>query len=148
MMMIKDGLQIGAWLVTIFGFPLTALTIWFNGRHANRSRDVAIVSNFVNRFHDKWSSDWRAIVEGSGIRDQLDKNKLYDMLNWIDWLGILIQRDVFSDPSLFLNSIEPTLRKAIGLTKDELDKDGKNCWPGVFTIANLIGLVGKDGRLK
>jgi hypothetical protein len=81
------------------------------------------------------------------IQDQAEQSKVYDMLNWIDWLGVLIERKAFADPALMLRSIDSTLRKAITLSKQVLNEQGRAEWPGVFTVADWLDLVGKDGKV-
>ena len=148
----KAILEVLTAFVTIIGLPLAVYSIIANGRNAQRSLDLQIVSNFANRFQDRWASEWRAIVDKnvplSQIQDHAEKSKFYDMLNWMDWLGILIEKKAFSDPSLMLKSIDSTVRKIIYLARDELNKDGKVEWPGLFIVAAWLDLVDESGKIR
>lgn len=137
--------------VTIITLPVAVFTIWYNGRMAQKAIDLQIVANFSKQFHENWTTKWRSITEAGVRLDEIEIEELkydyFDMLNWIDWIGTLIEQKSFSDPKIMLKSISPILKKVIILSSRTLNSEGKQEWSGVFSVARWLGLVDRNGKI-
>jgi len=138
-------------VVTIVGLPIAVLSLLATLRGSQRAADAQLVTTLSLRFQEKWEKDWRDLTESGRPLDdsmsRLEKNQFYDLLNWIDWLGVMIDRKLFSHPALILRSIERPLRSALRLAKDEVNKDGASEWPGVFIVAARLDCIDGNGQI-
>jgi hypothetical protein len=82
------------------------------------------------------------------LESEPDKHKLLSLLNWIDWVGVLIRRHAFKNTSLIFDTIGGNLTQAIVTSRDVLNEQGKGTWPGVFEVARRLRLLDKQGKIS
>jgi hypothetical protein len=148
---VRDYLEIAGTLVTAVGFPMAIYSIFASGRNNQRTMDVQVVATVSMYFHQKWDAEWRAIMADGGKRaleSEPDKHKLLSLLNWIDWVGVLIRRHAFKNTSLIFDTIGGNLTQAIVTSRDVLNEQGKGTWPGVFEVARRLRLLDKHGKIS
>jgi hypothetical protein len=67
---------------------------------------------------------------------------LYKMLNWIDWLGILITHKSLSEQRIIFDSIRPQLVEIIQLSREiikgDMKRHGEDYWAGLRTVADAL----------
>jgi hypothetical protein len=57
-------------------------------------------------------------------QSDVERDEFYSLLNWIDWLGVLVKRRAFADAPLVLDTIGVNLKEGILLAQDTLNADG------------------------
>ena len=135
-------------LVAIFALPIAIISLILSQKSAKNSSDVQLVATLSLRFQDMWEREWRTVVQGDFDDPKyFEKNKLkiYALLNWIDWLGVLLKEGGLSKPDLILRSISSTLTLVITKSKNIILDDGWDDWTGVRCVAEKLGIVDQDG---
>jgi len=147
----KEFLDIAGVLATVIGFPLTIYSIIKANMNTRRSIDVQIITSLSIYFNEKWNDEWGPLMDNgdplSELTSDAQRRSFYSLLNWIDWVGTLIRRGAFSDPTLMFETIGINMRHAILLSNDVLNDQGQNFWPGVFEVARRLGLTDKKGKI-
>ncbi len=146
----KDPFDIVQALVSIVGFPLTIYSIVIGNRNTQRSIDVQVITALAIEFHRKWDADWRGLIATLRVDGHLtadNKAKVYSLLNWIDWLGVLIHRGAFRNTPLVMDTIGSSLLEAITVSRDILNEQGRDEWVGVFEVARRLGIVSQAGAI-
>ncbi len=99
-------------LMPVVGFPITIFAILDAHQNTKRSIDVQIVVTLAIQFQTKWDTEWAKLMEtGTRLVDLTlyeEKRSFYSLLNWIDWVGVLIIRRAFSNPSLMFTTTVST----------------------------------------
>jgi hypothetical protein len=141
---IKPFLDVIVALITIVGFPVAIYSIFLNGRAARRSTDLQIIMSVSATFWNKWHEGWRFQVNklsDSAEISEADKIALYEMLNWIDWVGTLMKHSVFTRPDIVLDTIGPSIKAVLDVSRSLLNAEGQAEWSGVFVVARLLDRV-------
>jgi hypothetical protein len=145
-------LEIIANLATALGIPLGLLGVALGYIASRKSMDIQTVTALSVHFQNKWESSWRDVcrkgipIEKIGKKQEQDE--LFDALNWIDWLGVLVQTKSFANPNLILRSISSPLRQIIELGLDEINREGPKEWPGVFEVANWLKFEIRNDKIS
>ena len=137
-------------LVTIIGLPVAIWAIWASMRSTQKTSDVEIIAMLSIRFQEKWEQSWEKLFDYGQV---ISKNSfpdllrtLYDALNWIDWLGVLIEERAFSQPNLIIKSIRPVLKKIIWMGHVVLNEEGPEEWSGVFHVAKWVDMYDDEKK--
>jgi hypothetical protein len=138
-------------LATALGVPLGLGAIAASYIAARKSTDIQTVTTLSIHFQNKWESRWRELcrknVPIGKMRTKAQKDDLRDALNWIDWLGVLVERKSFADPVLVLKSIEAAVKSLIELGLDEINAEGRTVWPGIFEVAKWLNMPIKGEKI-
>jgi hypothetical protein len=138
-------------LATALGIPLGLLGVALGYIASRKSTDIQTVTALSVHFQHKWESSWRDVcrkgVPIELISDKQEQDDLFDALNWIDWLGVLVQTKSFANPNLILRSISSSLRQVIALGLDELNREGSKEWSGVFEVAKWLKFEIRDDKI-
>lgn len=148
--MSKDPIDILLAAISAIGFPLTIYSIIISNRNTQRSIDVQIVTSLAIEFHRMWDSEWRALVselQQSKQGESVPNARAYSLLNWIDWLGVLIARGAFKNVPLVMDTIGPSLLEAVSVTRHILNEQGAREWAGVFEIAQRLNALDNHGNI-
>jgi hypothetical protein len=150
LVIIKQYLDIIVALVTIIGLPIGIYGLILNSKHTQNSLDVQIAISLAIKFDEKWDNSWEKVIS-KGVKfyalSDLDKKVIIDVLNWIDWLGVFINRGALVKSTLILDSIGANIVDTIVIAKEKLNEDGKMEWKGVFGIAKRLNLLGPTGEI-
>jgi hypothetical protein len=136
-------------IVQIVGFLLALIGIFFAYREGRNSRDLQAALAFADSFRNSWEVSWRNALQktedlarrGKKPRGNL-RQELYNMLNWLDVLGHMIDSDLLARPQTVLASISPQLKRAIKVASPMLETDegihGPEYWRGVRVLQNSL----------
>ena len=118
---------------------------------AKASRDLQIALNLSESFRSRWEGGWSSALyevrleQEAANTDEVPKEKrdpLYQMLNWIDWLGVLIKEKSLTEKAIIFRSITPQFRQIINTSRtfleDEIQKEGPESWSGVLIVAKAL----------
>lgn len=142
--------QILQW-VQLVGIPLAAFGIFLGARSANRARNLQITLSIVESFSTRWENGWRSIVRDtvtsltnnpSATLDQEQRDKVFDILNYVDWVGRMIKDGHFKNPKTVFLSIGPRVKPLIKVMRPVIDEHTKNqgheIWGGINYFDNRI----------
>jgi len=150
-MTLKSILELLALVVQIVSFPIAAWSIYLARKEAKASRDLQIALTLSESFRERWEGGWsdtlyelKQVLRTSGSNEVPKEynDHLYKMLNWIDWLGILINHKSLSEQRIIFDSIRPQLVEIIQLSRgiiwDDLKRHGEDYWAGLRTVADAL----------
>ena len=112
-----------------------------------RSNDLQATLQLWETFRTKWEEDWRDalfVLENTpdGEREPDLRRLLWGMLDWIDWLGVLVQTHSIRKPHALLRLMGPQLDRILGVTVAKIARDdeahGPEFWSGLHTVERLI----------
>jgi hypothetical protein len=161
-MTLKSILELLALVVQIVSFPIAAWSIYLARKEAKASRDLQIALTLSESFRERWEGGWsdalyelKQVLRTSGSNEVPKEynDHLYKMLNWIDWLGILINHKSLSEQRIIFDSIRPQLVEIIQLSRDlirgDMERHGQDYWAGLKTVADALNVeiagTGRDG---
>ncbi len=152
-MTLKEILEVLALLAQIIGFPFAAISIYLARKEARAARDLQIALNLSESFRSRWEGGWsdalyevKQAQEASQSKEIPVKNRdsLFQMLNWIDWLGVLIRTKSLSEKEIIFGSIGPQFTEIIEISRPlfepDLKKHGSKYWAGLLTVAAALNL--------
>ena len=135
-------------LAAIFGFPIAILTIYLSGVEAQKSRDLTITISLVESFQQEWQGNWRQALTSLKKFQQAKKvrtipperlDELRDMLNWIDWLGLMMKSKMIQNDYVIISGTKHQLLEIINVAKRHikkgLKKQGCDWWAGVIFVS-------------
>ncbi|MDX1625422.1 MAG: hypothetical protein R3323_02805 [Wenzhouxiangellaceae bacterium] len=138
-------LQALAYLATIIGVPVAIVTFLAHKRQIERDRDFHAVLTLSESIRVRWEDGWDAALERleSGRGSTEDRRQLRLMMNWIDWLGIMISERLIPRPEIVLHSLDHAMLRAIRLHL-HLDDEGparldRDLWRGVGQVYDRLG---------
>ena len=145
----KQLLEVIALVVQIISFPFAAWSIYLARKEAKASRDLQIALNLSESFRSRWEGGWSDAlyrVEEAQKTSSTNKvpreyeDRLYQMLNWIDWLGVLIRTKSLSEKRIIFDSIGPQFIEIINfgrpLVESNIEERGPKFWAGLLTVAH------------
>jgi hypothetical protein len=139
-------------LATALGIPLGLFGVALGYIASRKSTDIQTVTALSVHFQNKWETSWREICRKGVLIDDIsnkrDQDDLRDALNWIDWLGVLVQTKSFANPNLILRSISSSLKQIILLGLEEVNREGPQEWPGVFEVARLLKIGIRGNKIS
>jgi hypothetical protein len=152
MQTLKQFLELFVLVVQIISFPLVAWSIFVARKEAKASRDLQIALTLSQSFRERWEGGWSDVMYE--IRHELKPNNenvprkyqdhLYKMINWIDWLGVLIQTKSLSEQEIIFRSIRPQLKEIIQysrpLIREDIKREGRDHWGALLTVADALGV--------
>jgi hypothetical protein len=144
----KQFLEIVVLVVQIISFPVAAGSLYLARKEAKASRDLQIALNLSESFRARWEGGWsdalykvKETQKTSGSRDVPVeyRDRLFQMLNWIDWLGVLIRTRSLSEKEIIFGSIGPQFVEIIDISRPLIEPDiqehGSKYWAGLLTVA-------------
>lgn len=142
-------LQIAAYVITIIGLPLAAITIWLETRRAGKARDVETVLHLAESLRLRWEAGWRdrlGVIEArQGRGEELSEDlatTLEYMLNWVHWLGVMMRKGLVAEPDTLMLSIGPVMTRIISAGRATIDAEerehGRGYWAGVREIERRV----------
>jgi len=150
-MTLKGILELLALAVQIVSFPIAAWSIYLARKEAKASRDLQIALTLSESFRERWEGGWsdtlyelKQVLRTSGSNEVPKEynDHLYKMLNWIDWLGILINHKSLSEQRIIFDSIRPQLVEIIQLSRElirsDMERHGQDYWAGLKTVADAL----------
>jgi hypothetical protein len=156
-MTLKQFLELVALVVQIISFPIAAWSLYWARKEAKASRDLQIALNLSESFRSRWEGGWSdALYELKQIQRSSDnaevpekyRDPLFQMLNWIDWLGVLIRRKSLSDKKIIFESIGPQFVEIIEISRPLLKpyfaEHGPDYWAGLVTVAEALKVQGLE----
>jgi hypothetical protein len=139
-------------IVQIVGFPLALIGVFLAYREGRKSRDLQAALTFADSFRSSWETSWsKALDEAEDLARRGEqpteelREQLFTMLNWLDWVGWLIDSDVLARPQTVLASIGPQLKRAMGVVMPIMEDDEARhevgYWHGVRTLERTLVLI-------
>ncbi|MFZ0063682.1 MAG: hypothetical protein WAL47_16740 [Pyrinomonadaceae bacterium] len=154
---LKAILEVLALFVQIIGFPVAAISLFMARKEAKASRDLQIALTLSESFRSRWEGGWSDImfelkeVLKTSDSDEVPvkyRDHLYKMMNWIDWLGILIKTKSLSEKKIIFDSIRPQLVDIIKVSRPLIRKDtqlnDEDYWAGLRTVAAGLNIKLED----
>lgn len=158
---LKAILEVLALFVQIIGFPVAAISLFMARKEAKASRDLQIALTLSESFRTRWEGGWSDVmyelkqVLKTSESDEVPikyRDHLYKMMNWIDWLGILIKTKSLSEKKIIFDSIRPQLVDIIKLSrpliKQDTELNDKDYWAGLLTVAGALNIKIEDAAQK
>jgi hypothetical protein len=138
-------------LVQIVGLPMAIVAIVVAYREGRRSRDLQAALAFAESFRVGWEGSWgKALDDAENLAKEAEvpagdlREQLFSLLNWLDWVGWLIDTDVLARPHIVLSSIVPQLRRALVIVLPVMEADeGRHepgYWHGVSVLNQALAL--------
>lgn len=150
-MTLKEFLELLALVIQIISFPIAAWALYMTRREAKASRDLQIALSLSESFRSRWEGGWsdalyelKQAQEATNTNDvpEKDRDPLYQMLNWIDWLGVLIRTKSLSEKEIIFGSIGPQFLQIINTSRPfietEIQKKGPRYWSGLLIVAKAL----------
>ncbi len=147
-MITKQLLEVIVLLVQIISFPIAAGSLYLARKEAKASRDLQIALNLSESFRSRWEGGWsdalykvKEAQQTSGSKEvPIEyRDSLFQMLNWIDWLGVLIRTKSLSEKEIIFGSIGPQFVEIIDISRPLIEPDiqehGSKYWAGLLTVA-------------
>lgn len=144
----KQILEVIVLVVQIISFPIAAASLYLARKEAKASRDLQIALNLSESFRSRWEGGWsdalyevKEAQKTSGADEVPEKyrDRLFQMLNWIDWLGVLIRTKSLSEKEIIFGSIGPQFVEIIDISRPLIEPDiqahGSKYWAGLLTVA-------------
>lgn len=162
-LLIKPYLEVLALTATFIGLPILIYQIRSSRITAAKARDMEIALDLVNSFRASWESGWRKTLlkleENIGvINDQShllkdETDELLNMLNWVDWLGNLVDKKFIYDDGLLKDFLQHPIKRILHVAEGKLERDnenlGSNYWRGISILKNKWSLeVVKPNKLS
>ena len=154
---LKAILEVLALIVQIIGFPVAAISLFMARKEAKASRDLQIALTLSESFRSRWEGGWSDVmyelkqVLKTSDSDEVPikyRDHIYKMMNWIDWLGILIKTKSLSEKKIIFDSIRPQLVDIIKISRPLIRKDtelnDENYWAGLHTVAAGLNIKLED----
>ena len=152
-MTVKEILEVLALLAQIIGIPFAAISIYLARKEARAARDLQIGLNLSESFRSRWEGGWSTAlyeVKQAQAASQSQEipienhDPLFQMLNWIDWLGVLIRTKSLSEKEIIFGSIGPQFTEIIEISRPlfepDLKKYGAKYWAGLLTVAAALNI--------
>jgi len=144
----KQVLELIVLVVQIISFPIAAGSLYLARKEAKASRDLQIALNLSESFRSRWEGGWSDALykvkeaqrtSGSNAVPVEYRDRLFQMLNWIDWLGVLIRTKSLSEKEIIFGSIGPQFAEIIAISRPLVEPDikehGPKYWAGLLTVA-------------
>ena len=144
-------LQVVALIIQIISFPIAAWALYMTRKEAKASRDLQIALSLSESFRSRWEGGWsNALYEIRLAQDaaktnevpEKDRDPLYQMLNWIDWLGVLIRTKSLTEREIIFRTIGTQFRQIINASRTflepEIQKEGPEYWSGLLIVAKAL----------
>jgi hypothetical protein len=136
-------------LALIVGVPIAALQLYIGRKHAQAARDLEVILSLSESFRTRWETGWWSCLRRLEESDWCsigpsDQDELRYMLNWVDWLGNLVEAKHLIKVDVVLNAIGPPMRRMLELGRPVVEKDisvnGPSYWHGLLVMADLLGV--------
>ncbi len=147
-MALKQLLEVIVLVVQIISFPVAAASLYLARKEAKASRDLQIALNLSESFRSRWEGGWSdALHEVKEAQKTLGTNdvpikyrdRVFQMLNWIDWLGVLIKTKSLSEKEIIFGSIGPQFVEIINISRPliepHIQEHGSKYWAGLLAVA-------------
>jgi hypothetical protein len=147
---IKEFFDIIVGIVTVVGFPIAIYSIIASNKNTQKSIDIQVVTSLAMQFHQRWDAEWRTLVHKVSdpvTASSVEPQHVYSLLNWIDWMGVLMLRGALRDKNLVLDTIGLSLQDAIGANRETLNVQGAVEWAGIFEVAKRLRMLNDKGQI-
>ena len=132
--------------VQIASVVIVGSGIVFTAIGARNARDTTIVIELGREYREKWETGGRDAVETLERNPDAGTSEQYlhvtGLLNWIDWLGILMKHRLLSQSEVIMDTIGWSMGRVIALTEEErkqsLNRYGRDYWSGVDEVASRL----------
>lgn len=139
-------LEVFALVATLIGFAVAILQIYLGRREARASRDLEVTLSLSESFRTRWERSWRRVLRrleaGEEGPSTEDEDEFLNMLNWVDWLGNLIDRGLLHQEGVVLDAIGPQVRRMLELgrpiLRHDVERHGWSYWKGLFVVADRL----------
>jgi hypothetical protein len=136
-------------LVQVVGLPIALFALYFGQRDARRSRDLQTALSLIESFRTRWEGTWRDAIttaersaKNGDPADAATRTEFLNMLNWIDWLGSLIETRALGRPDPLILTLQPQLRRILELAEPVLRDDTRalsaDNWIGVGRVRRIL----------
>ena len=135
----------------LIGIPVAAIGILLSARSADRARNLQITLSIVESFSTRWEQGWRTVVretiqtlreDPEATIEQEKMDKIFDVLNYVDWMGRMIKDGHFKRPKTVFLSIGPRIKPLIAVMRPVIDShtrtQGKEIWGGLNYLDKRI----------
>ncbi len=146
---IKPLLEAVALVATSVGFVLGLYQVYMGRAEAQTARDLEITLSLSESFRNKWETSWRRSLKELTARSaagEIDgsEEELANMLNWIDWLGNLIDNRHLKNVDVILGAIGPQMRAMMEVGRPVIEQEtrdqGPEYWRGLLIVADRMGV--------
>ena len=154
-MTITDIIALTSAIVSSVGVSFTAQSIRVSQRESKKARDVQTALHIFEVFRQSWISTWRKVFEAieeaqakAAAQSQTtfdlspeQREQFFDMLNWMDGIGRLIDRNGITDAKLVFGTFEYQIRKMIEVSHPIINRgikvNNEDYWRGLCAFARL-----------
>lgn len=141
-MSMKAVFEIAALGAAALGVPIAVYQLYVGRREAQAGRDLQVALTLSESFREKWDAQWgealRRSESGADI-SEAHELALEGMLNWVDWLGTLINHGHLADSGVVLDTLAYPINELLGRYRDRILQDvndhGRDYWGGVLAVA-------------
>lgn len=151
--LIKPMLEIIALIVQVVGFPVAIWALCVSKNASTRSRDLQVALALSENFRAKWEAEWRDALDTIAKSQACSRSyivpaeferSLWQMLNWLDWVGVLVETRHLSKFRVLSGSLAPQFIQILSagrlLIAEDVSNQGKGHWQGVLIIAARLKL--------
>lgn len=123
--------------------------MYLGRNEARRARDLEVTLTLSDSFRTKWENGWRHTLrqleqDPRRTLSTEEQDELFNMLNWVDWLGNLMDCGHLSKNGAMLDSIGPQIRTMLEIGSDMIAADtrqhGREYWKGLLVVADQLGV--------
>ena len=136
-------------VVAAFALLLAIFGAYASNRQSRRERTLQAFVVLSLDIRKRWEKEWRKFLredvpimslkqrESSEVDSKLD-----DILNWLDWMGLVIRMELI-DPKLLLGTLRPMIVDILRESAFKIQKDiddpnkGPEWWANVLHVASL-----------
>jgi len=150
-------LDIAVKIVELFGLPLAFAALWLSSRQTAKAQDLQTVLSLSDSFRSRWEGGWQKTIikcEKLAASDKLTslpkglELELRTILNWIDWLGVMMKWRLLNQPQAVLQSIGPSIENAISLGRFIVERDEDNFGVGHWSGLREVEVYMKNRQLS
>lgn len=138
------------WLELV-GLLVTAAAIWQASRVARRDRGLQTGLTLIMWFRDRWEADWRKTLREieqrktrSAVLAARLEDELFNMLNWVDFLGKAYKSKTLEGTEELFESLKPQIVRILNVGQEEVEagvkEEGLDYWDGVLSIGERYGI--------
>jgi len=158
--------------VQIISLPVAALSIYLAHRSAKNAREIELELHLAENFRLRWEASWRRILSeidslsasgGSAASETRkgsaeqhlsgeQKEELFNMLNWLDWIGRLMQNRRIPGGMVTFSTLQPQLARIVCssqvIVEAHTRAKGRTFWSGLLFLVDELNLEPHPGWLR
>lgn len=146
---IVEILQVVSLVAATLGLLLAVVQLYIGRKEAQAGRDLEVILSLSESFRTRWEAGWgdaldriEAGASGGASPDEQGEIELSYMLNWIDWLGNLLDCGHLAKGDAIMSAIGSPMRRMLEAGRPMIERDvalhGRNYWRGALHVAEQL----------